>query len=68
MLILFGVFEIELNVTADIIVGFVDRKFDSLSFFVSVLEDFLFLFFVEDDIDVDGTGEPAKEAGDFVLN
>ncbi len=68
MLILFGVLKIELNVTADIIVGFVDRKFDSLSFFVSVLEDFLFLFFVEDDIDVDGTGEPAEEAGDFVLN
>jgi hypothetical protein len=68
MLILFGVLEIELNVAADIIIGLIDGKFESLSFFVSVLEDFLFLFFIEDDIDVDSTRESAEEAGDFVLN
>lgn len=68
MLILFGVLEIELNITADIIIGLIDGKFESLSFFVSVLEDFLFLFFIEDDIDVDSTRESAEEAGDFVLN
>jgi hypothetical protein len=68
MLILFGVLEIELNVTGDIIIGLIDGKFESLSFFVSVLEDFLLLFFIEDDIDVDSTRESAEEAGDFVLN
>jgi hypothetical protein len=68
MLILFGVLEIELNVTGDIIIGLIDWKFESLSFFVSVLEDFLLLFFIEDDIDVDSTRESAEEAGDFVLN
>ena len=68
MLILFGVLEIELNVTGDIIIGLIDGKFKSLSFFVSVLEDFLLLFFIEDDIDVDSTRESAEEAGDFVLN
>lgn len=68
MLILFGVLEIELNITGDIIIGLIDGKFESLSFFVSVLEDFLLLFFIEDDIDVDSTRESAEEAGDFVLN
>jgi hypothetical protein len=68
MLILFGVLKIELNVTGDIIIGLIDGKFESLSFFVSVLEDFLLLFFIEDDIDVDSTRESAEEAGDFFLN
>jgi hypothetical protein len=68
MLILFGVLKIELNVTGDIIIGLIDGKFESLSFFVSVLEDFLLLFFIEDDNDVDSTRESAEEAGDFFLN
>lgn len=68
MLILFGIFEIELNITADVIVGLIDGKSESLSFFVSVLEYFLFLFFVKNDINVDTATQTTKEAGDFILN
>ena len=68
MLIFFCIFEVELDDTADIVIGFVDRKFDPFAFFVAILENFRFLFFIEDDVDVDCATEAAKEAADFVLN
>lgn len=68
MLIFFCVFEIELDDAADIVIGFVDRKFDPFAFFVAILENFGFLFFIQDDVDVDCATEAAEEAADFVLN
>jgi hypothetical protein len=68
MLIFFSVFEVELDNAADIIIGFVDRKFNPFAFFIAILENFRFLFFIEDDVDVDCATEAAEEAADFVLN
>jgi hypothetical protein len=68
MLIFFSVFEIELDDAADVVIGFVDRKFDAFAFFVAILENFGFLFFIQDDFDVDCAAEAAEEAADFVLN
>jgi hypothetical protein len=68
MLIFFSVFEVELDDATDIIVGFIDREFDSSAFFVAILENFGFLFFVKDDVDIDCATEAAEEAAHFVLN
>jgi hypothetical protein len=68
MLIFFCIFEVELDDAADIVIGFVDRKFDAFAFFIAILENFRFLFFIEDDVDVDCATEAAEEAAEFVLN
>lgn len=68
MLILFGVLQAELNIPADVIVALVNGEFESFALLVPVLEDLLFLFLVENDIDVDSASEPSEKAGDFILN
>ncbi len=68
MFVLFGVLEVELDVATHVIVGLVDGQFESFAFLVSVLEDFLFLFFVKNDINVDSASQSTEEAGDFILN
>jgi hypothetical protein len=68
MLIFFCIFEVELDDAADIVIGFVDRKFDAFAFFIAILENFRFLFFIEDDVDIDCATEAAEEAAHFVLN
>jgi hypothetical protein len=65
--VFFGIFEIELYDTADIIVGLVNREFDFFTFFVSVLKYLGFLFLVQNDINVDGAAETTKEAAYCVL-
>jgi hypothetical protein len=57
-----------MNNSTNIIIGLIDGKFESLAFFVSVFEDFLFLFFIKDDVDIDITSQPSEEAGNFFLN
>ena len=68
MFILFGVLQVELDIPTDIIVAFVDGKFESLAFLIPELEDLLLLFLVQNDIDVNSASQPSKEAGDFILN
>jgi len=62
MLILFSIFEIELNNTTDIIISLIDGKFESLSFFVSIFEDFLIDFFIKCDLDINRSSKTSKEA------
>lgn len=68
MFVFFGVFEVKLDDTADIIVGLVNGELDSFTFFVSVLEDFGFLFLVKNDINVNGAAESTEEAAYCVLS
>lgn len=68
MFVLFSVLKIKLDDTADIIIGLVNWEFDFVTFFVSVLKDFGFLFFVENDLDVDSATETTEEAGYFILS
>lgn len=67
MLIFFGVFEVELDSSADVIISLIDGEFASFAFFVFIFEDFLIGLFIESDIDVNGAGESSEEAGDFIL-
>lgn len=52
MFVLFGIFQVELYNAADVVVALVDGEFESFSLFVSILEDLLVDFFIEDDIDI----------------
>lgn len=67
MLVAFGIFEIEIDDSTDIVIAFVDGEFDSFTFFVSVLKHFLFLLFVKHDIDINGAAESTEKVSDFIL-
>jgi hypothetical protein len=68
MLKTFGILEIELDDSANIVFALINRKFDSLSLFVFVLEYFRFLSFVEDDFNIDGSAKSSEEVGYFILS
>ena len=68
MFVLFSVFQIELNSSANIVVSLVYGQFNPLSFFGSVFEYFGFFLFIEGDFNIDRPGESSEEVRDFILN